>query len=88
ALLDELKEKNFEYDYQCDQDNHLTHLFFAYSTSIILTKAYSSVLLIDYTYKTNKFRMPLLHVVGMTSFNTTFSSCFAFLKSEQKEDYE
>ncbi|CAG8766679.1 24057_t:CDS:2 [Racocetra persica] len=34
----------------------------------------------DCTYKTNKFRMPLLHGVGMTSFNTTFSSCFAFLK--------
>ncbi|CAG8805413.1 7694_t:CDS:2 [Cetraspora pellucida] len=39
------------------------------------------------TYKTNKFKMPLLHVVGITNFNTTFFSCFAFLKSEQKEDY-
>ncbi|CAG8584927.1 5455_t:CDS:2 [Cetraspora pellucida] len=88
ALLDELKEENFEYNYQYDQNNHLTHLFFAHPILIILTKAYSSVFLMDCIYKTNKFRMPLLHVVKMTSFNTIFFSCFAFLKSEQKEGYE
>ncbi|CAG8666746.1 18842_t:CDS:2, partial [Racocetra persica] len=88
ALLDELVEENIEYYYQYDQDRNLTHLFFAYPKSIILTKTYNSVLLMDCTYKTNKFKMPLFHVVGMTSFNTTFSSCFAFLKSEQEEDYK
>ena len=31
--------------------------------------------------------MPLLHVVGMTAFNTTFSVCFAFLKEEKEDDY-
>ncbi|CAG8485321.1 3798_t:CDS:2 [Racocetra persica] len=62
ALLDKLVEGNFEHDYQCDQNDNLTHLFFAYSKSIALTKTYNSVLLIDCTYKTNKFKMPLLHV--------------------------
>ncbi|CAG8719131.1 17336_t:CDS:2 [Cetraspora pellucida] len=87
ALLDKLIEGNFEYDYQYDQSGNLTHLFFAHPKSIVLTKTYNSVLLINCTYKTNKFKMPLLYVVGMTNFNITFSSCFAFLKSEQKEDY-
>ena len=31
--------------------------------------------------------MPLLHVVGMTPFNTTFSICFVFLKKETEADY-
>ncbi|CAG8503738.1 2675_t:CDS:1 [Acaulospora morrowiae] len=88
ALLDKLKEESFEYDFQYSENGHLTHLFFAHPISIVLTKTYSSVLLMDCTYKINKFRMPLLHIIGMTSFNTTFSSCFAFLKSEQEEDYE
>ncbi|CAG8490265.1 9399_t:CDS:2 [Acaulospora morrowiae] len=88
ALLDKLKEGSFEYDFQCSENGHLTHLFFAYPISIVLIKTYSSVLLMDCTYKTNKFIMPLLHIIGMTSFNITFSSCFAFLKSEQEEDYE
>ncbi|CAG8486596.1 16233_t:CDS:2, partial [Acaulospora morrowiae] len=88
ALLNELKEGSFEYDFQCSENGHLIHLFFAHPISIVLTKTYSSVLLMDCTYKTNKFRMPLFHIIDMTSFNTTFSSCFAFLKSEQEEDYE
>src|SRR5581483_12389230 len=41
----------------------------------------------DCTYKTNKFKMPLLNVVGITSFNTTFYSCFIFMKGEEKIDY-
>ena len=49
---------------------------------------YHSVLLMDCTYKMNKFKMPLLHIIRMTSFNTTFSSCFAFLKEEKEDDYE
>jgi hypothetical protein len=88
ALFDELKDGDFEYDYKQNQDGQLTHLFFAHPTSILLTRKYSSVLLMDCTYKTNKFRMPLLNVVGLTCFNTTFFACFIFLKNEKKEDYE
>ncbi|CAG8795333.1 28997_t:CDS:2, partial [Racocetra persica] len=87
ALLDELVEGKFEHNYQCDQNDNLTHLFFVHSKSITLIKIYNFVLLMDCTYKTNKFKMPLLHIVGITSFNTTFSSCFVFLKSEQEDDY-
>ena len=32
--------------------------------------------------------MPLMHVVGMTSFNTIFTSCMAFLQSEIEADYK
>ncbi|CAG8726243.1 12741_t:CDS:2 [Cetraspora pellucida] len=32
--------------------------------------------------------MPLLYIVGITCFNSTFSSCFAFLKSKQDDDYK
>ncbi|CAG8759375.1 23181_t:CDS:2, partial [Racocetra persica] len=49
ALFDKLKEENVEYDHQYDPNSHLTHLFFAHHTSILLTKAYDSTLLIDYT---------------------------------------
>nr|CAG8652006.1 14323_t:CDS:1 [Entrophospora candida] len=88
ALFDKLQESDFEFDYQRDHQNHITHLFFAHRISIALTRTYPVVLLLDCTYKTNRYRMPLLNVVGMTSFNTTFFSCFAFLKDEKEADYE
>ncbi|CAB4443289.1 unnamed protein product [Rhizophagus irregularis] len=88
ALIDKLKEGNFVYEYKCDDTGCITHLFFAHNESVALTRQFSSVLLMDCTYKTNKFKMPLLNVIGITSFNTTFNSCFIFMKGEEKTDYQ
>lgn len=88
ALIDELKEGDFIYEYECDNTGCIIYLFFAHNESVTLTRQYSSVLLMDCTYKTNKFKMPLLNIVGITSFNTTFYSCFIFMKGEEKADYQ
>jgi hypothetical protein len=65
ALIDNLKEDNYTYEYKCDDTGCITHLFFAHNESVALTRQYSSVLLMDCTYKTNKFKMPLLNVVQL-----------------------
>jgi uncharacterized membrane protein YraQ (UPF0718 family) len=38
-------------------------------------------------YKTNKFGMPLLNVVSITSTYATFNASFAFLHAENEEVY-
>ena len=53
----------------------------------MLAKTYSSIFVMDCTYKTNKYGMPLLDIIGMSSFNKSFYSCFVFVKSERTEDY-
>ena len=45
------------------------------------------VLLLDSRYKTNKYRLPLLHVVGSIAFHTTLSAVFVFMKNENAESY-
>jgi hypothetical protein len=45
------------------------------------------VLVMDCTYRTKRFKMPLLNVVSVTSCNTTFFSCFAFLSQETEINY-
>ena len=52
-------------------------------TSLELSVNFSSVLVIDATYKTNEYRKPLLEVVGMTSTNLTNSLMFAYLYNER-----
>ncbi|GKA29260.1 PKS-NRPS hybrid synthetase [Tanacetum coccineum] len=42
----------------------------------------------DCTYKTNRFNMPLLDIIGVSCFNTSFYSGFAFLKTETVESYD
>ena len=55
--------------------------------AVALFEAYLEVLLLDCTYKTNKFKMPLLNVVGLTGLDTTFYMAFTFLRGEQEEDH-
>ncbi|CAG8649259.1 26551_t:CDS:2, partial [Racocetra persica] len=38
ALLDNLKEGLFEYDFMYDSENYITHLFFSHNKSIELTQ--------------------------------------------------
>jgi len=39
------------------------------------------------TYKTNKYRLPLLHILDCTNLQTFFSAGYCFLHGEKQEDY-
>jgi len=41
----------------------------------------------DSTYKTNKYRLPLLEIVGVTSTGLTFSAAFVLMSSERENNY-
>ena len=42
----------------------------------------------DCTYKTNRYKMPLMVINGVTGINKTFYVGFAFLSSEFTPDFE
>ena len=65
----------------------LEHMFFARKSSQELLKINHEVLILDATYKTNRYRLPLLIVTGVTALNTSFYAAFAFMSSETTEDY-
>ncbi|KAG8500818.1 hypothetical protein CXB51_002927 [Gossypium anomalum] len=49
-------------------------------------RAFLHVLIVDAMYKTNKYDLPFVQIVGVTSTNKTFSIAFAFIINE-KENY-
>ncbi|XP_038679472.1 uncharacterized protein LOC119980749 [Tripterygium wilfordii] len=67
--------------------NELEYLFFAHPGSLEGWRAFPHMLLMDATYKTNRYRMPLLEIVGMTATNMTFCIAFVFLHSEKVFNY-
>jgi hypothetical protein len=87
AIIDQLKTLSYTFSYKQDGDGHLTHIFFAHPKSLALLSEYPEVLLLDCTYKSNKYKLPLLNFVGSTSIPTTFFVAFCFLKQEKEEDY-
>ena len=58
ALLDDLKEKGYVFDYKVDEVGRLSHLFFAHPLSIELARCYGDTAVMDCTYKTNRYKTP------------------------------
>ncbi|KAL5153296.1 PKS-NRPS hybrid synthetase [Glycine soja] len=64
-----------------DQDV-VRDLFWCHLDAVKLCNACHLVFFIDNTYKTNRYRLPLLHLVGVTPTGMTFSAGFAYLEGE------
>jgi len=71
-----------------DQNNRLKILFYAYKQSLELLRKHGEVLVMDSTYKTNRFHLPLFNICGSTFSNTSFSVASAFLSSEDTESFQ
>ena len=62
-------------------------LFVADARSVAYLNEHPYVLLLDCTYKTNKFDMPLLHVLGVDHHGNSFTIALCFLNQEIAENY-
>ena len=87
ALIRELDQGDWFYELQKDDLDHITHLFFVKGTSKKMLKWNHEVLVIDCTYKTNRYRMPLLVISGQTALTTNFYVAFCFTAKETHSDY-
>jgi hypothetical protein len=67
---------------------HLNALFFATQNSIELCRSYPDVLIMDCTYRTNRYNMPLLHIAAPSATHHYFSIAFCLLSGEGESDYE
>lgn len=87
ALLDNLSTSDWIFDLKKDSENHIQYLFFAHKKQVELLRANPDVLLMDCTYRTNKYKLPLLHILGCTNLGTFFSAGFCFIRTETEQDY-
>ncbi|CAK8570909.1 unnamed protein product [Lathyrus sativus] len=61
-------------------------ILWTHPDSIKLLNAFPIMLIIDSTYKTNMYKLPLLDMVGVTSTEKTYSVMFAFLETVKEEN--
>ena len=89
ALLAHLKAHNIHYHPIINKTNgRLLRLFIAMPKSIKYLARNPNVLLIDATYKTNRFNMPLIDTISIDNCNKTFFISFAFMSGETNTNYE
>jgi hypothetical protein len=81
ALIEHLKEKGIYYIVKPNKDNYTKHLFITLPLAIELALKHQDIVLVDNTYKTNKFDMPLLHLVGKCRYRlkSTFTGPYRLL---------
>ncbi|KAL2323773.1 hypothetical protein Fmac_028152 [Flemingia macrophylla] len=70
-----------------DDSDIIRDMFWTHLDAIKLLGAFNTVLLIDTTYKTNRYQLPLLEIVGVTSTEFTFSVAFAYMESERVDNF-
>jgi len=58
-------------------------IFWIHPDAVKLINACNLVFLIDNTYKTNRYKLSLLDIVGVTLTGMTFSAAFAYLEGER-----
>ena len=87
ALMEHLKNQEINATVAVDEDNHVRHLFWQPQHSVEFIRRCNKVFVIDCTYKTNAYGLPLLHVVGFTSRNHIFTAVVGFMDGEVFIDY-
>jgi len=78
ALFHELEAGGYHHAYQIFPESHekagtLSHLLLIHPQSLRIYKENFDVLILDCTYKTNRYNYPLLDIVGCTGLNTSFN---------------
>ena len=70
------------------KSKRLERLFFAHPDAVKLWKQHPDIILMDCTYKTNRFRMPLLNICVVAGNKKTIQVALCFLSGEKEVSYE
>jgi hypothetical protein len=87
-LRETLQNNYWRYAFKQDTEGYILFFMFAHPESIRYANQYNRVFLLDCTYKTNRYKMPLLHIIGLSPLNSSFSIAFCFMQNEQEESYK
>ena len=80
-------DNSFQYHYVLDEHDRLERVLFFHDASLQLLQLFPKSYILDATYRTNRFNLPLLDIVGFTATNSSFIIGQAFLTHEAEEDY-
>ena len=83
---DNLKSK-YCFIYKKDNRNYFKYLFFIYLESLKYFQKNLNILLFNYIYKINKFKMPFLYIIGVNNIRQNFKLTYYFLLGKTEGNY-
>ncbi|KAI0996315.1 hypothetical protein K3495_g11865 [Podosphaera aphanis] len=83
-----ISREGFFFDYECDDyTNAITSLFFAHRDMISILKENHQVLILDSTYRTNMYGLPLFTTVVVTRSGNTILVPHCFMEWEREPNF-
>jgi hypothetical protein len=86
-FIEHLRDDGYIYRVKVAADNTLEALFFCKPDDVQKARLYGQMVIIDATYKTNKFRLPLVNIVTVDNNLRTVRIALCFVTSEQTPSY-
>ncbi|KAJ1390985.1 OTU domain [Sesbania bispinosa] len=87
-LMKLMERDKYVYWHRRHEDSDVVRdIVWTHPDALKLLNLFFIVLIIDTTYKTNKYRLPLLEVVRVTSIELTFSVAFAYMEQEKADNF-
>jgi len=87
-LISKLEEHNYAYFTRTQSESTtIEDIFWGHPTFVKLFNNFLTFLVMDSTYKTNMYKMPMFEIVGVTSTDLTYFVGFGFVTHEKEENF-
>jgi len=87
-LISKLEEHKYTYFSRTQSESTtIEDIFWDHPTSVKLFNNFPTVLVMDSTYKSNMYKMPMFEAVGVTSTDLTYSVGFGFVTHEKEKNF-
>ena len=87
TVIKQLEVLGWAYEFRQDSDARVTEPICIPDISKKFLECFLEALIIDCTYQTNRYRLPLLDIVGQTNTNSIFYIGFGLLAAEDEVHY-
>lgn len=87
SLVEQLQGKNYWFSSFVNESNSIERFYAIHPECIKFLKECPEVLVMDCTYRTNRYNRPLLNIVGVHGSNATIPCGLALLDKEDKEAF-
>ena len=87
ALVRRFEEESVSYVKRVNDKDEVVALFWTFNYCTDMWKRFPTVLSLDNTYNTNRFKMPLFNITGLTNLHTNFNVGFGLVDNERLEGF-
>lgn len=82
----EAKNDGF-FEFKTDTESKFTWALFLTKTMILYSKYFLDIIIVDATYKRNRFNLPVINIIGVNHFGQNIMLAFGLLSNETTESY-